>query len=211
MLSVLFMDNFDSFVFNLVDELARRGCRIEVWRSDIPAATALELALALPTPRLVVLSPGPGTPAKAGCCLELLRGAPSWLPFFGVCLGHQAIIEAHGGVVDPARTIVHGKSSQVAHEGVGLFDGLPSPMSVGRYHSLVGTEIPVALRPTAEVDGEVMAVEHVSLPRWGVQFHPESILTPLGGRLIDNVMRLSSRIGDFPQDEDTSHAPCVGG
>lgn len=190
--SVLLVDNYDSFVFNLADEFARRGHEVAVWRNDISATRALQLAEALPAPRLVVLSPGPGSPDRAGCCEELVRRAPFGLPLFGVCLGHQAIVEALGGRVGQARRVVHGKATRVDHARRGLFDGLPSPMAVGRYHSLVGTHIPAELTVTAEVDGEPMAVEHPQRPVYGVQFHPESILTPLGGLLIDNLIRLAA-------------------
>ncbi|MBW2276069.1 MAG: aminodeoxychorismate/anthranilate synthase component II [Deltaproteobacteria bacterium] len=191
--SVLLVDNYDSFVFNLADEFARRGHEVVVWRNDISATRALELAAALPAPRLLVLSPGPGTPERAGCCEELVRRAPVGIPLFGVCLGHQAIVQALGGRVGQARRVVHGKASRVDHARSGLFEGLPSPMAVGRYHSLVGTRIPEELVVTAELDGEPMAVEHSQRPIYGVQFHPESILTPLGGRLIDNLIRLAAR------------------
>jgi len=136
---ILVVDNYDSFVFNLVDEFARRGCAVEVWRNDLSADRALQLASALPAPRLVVLSPGPGTPADAGCCTELVRQAPATLPIFGVCLGHQAIIEALGGSVGQSPEIVHGRPFPLTHHGRGLFAGLPSPFAAGRYHSLVGT------------------------------------------------------------------------
>lgn len=192
-LSMLFIDSFDSFVFNLVDEFERRGARVEVWRNDTPADKVLEIVERLERPRLVVLSPGPGRPEDAGCCLDLIRRAPDGLPLLGVCLGHQAIVEACGGEVGGAARIVHGKASDVDHCGDGIFEGLPAPLTVGRYHSLVGTRIPDVLRVTASLDGEVMAVEHVERPLWGVQFHPESILTPSGGLLIDNVIRLSGR------------------
>jgi len=190
--SVLLVDNYDSFVFNLADEFERRGHGVTVWRNDIAASRALELAEAMPAPRLVVLSPGPGTPDRAGCCEELVRRAPDDVAVFGVCLGHQAIVEALGGRVGRARRVVHGKASLVEHSAEGLFAGIPSPMAVGRYHSLVGTRIPDGLSVTAEVDGEPMAVTHRERPIYGVQFHPESILTPLGGRLIDNLIRLAA-------------------
>lgn len=188
-LSVMFIDNFDSFVFNLVDEFEKRGCAVETWRNDIPASEALEKAMKLPLPRLVVLSPGPGRPDQSGCCVEMIRKAPGSLPIFGVCLGHQAIIEAFGGTVGRAGEIVHGKASLIDHTSEGLFLGLPSPLTVGRYHSLTGTTIPESLRVTARLKDLVMAVEHLSRKAAGVQFHPESILTPQGGLLIDNVMR----------------------
>jgi anthranilate synthase/aminodeoxychorismate synthase-like glutamine amidotransferase len=193
-ISALLVDNYDSFVFNLADELERRGARVSVWRSDIPVQRVLELAGDLPHPRLVVLSPGPGTPERAGCCVELVRRAPADLPLFGVCLGHQAIVSACGGRVVPAPSVVHGKSSRITHTGRGLFAGLPSPMAVGRYHSLVGAELPTELRATAALGELPMAVEHESRPVWGVQFHPESILTPAGGRLIENLIELAAHV-----------------
>ena len=194
-LHVLFIDNFDSFVFNLVDEFARRDCEVEVWRNDVDVEHALALAGASGMPPLVVLSPGPGTPAEAGCCIDLLRRAPDDLPIFGVCLGHQAIVEAFGGRVDRAPEVVHGSASPVEHDGQGVFEKLPSPMSAARYHSLVGVEIPSALEVTARLNGMPMAIKHRTRPIVGVQFHPESILTPEGGLLIENVIRLAREQG----------------
>ena len=188
MSNVLFVDNFDSFTFNLVDELAKRGARVEVWRNDTSAARLLELAEALPLPRLILISPGPGTPAESGSCLELVRLAAGRVPMFGVCLGHQAIVQGFGGEIGPAPRIVHGKASAVTHDGVGIFAGLPSPLTVGRYHSLAATRVPDDLATTARLDEIVMAVMHKTLPVAGVQFHPESILTPDGGRLLENVL-----------------------
>ena len=184
---VVFVDNFDSFTWNLVDEFARRGAMIEVWRNSVPAADILARAQAGPS--LLVLSPGPGTPAEAGCCVELVqRAAESRIPLFGVCLGHQAMVEGFGGVVGPAGEVVHGKTSRVTHEGGPLFDGIPSPFPVGRYHSLAATVLPACLTPVARTERVVMAIEHREAPQLGVQFHPESILTPEGGRIIDNVL-----------------------
>jgi anthranilate synthase component 2 len=191
-ISVLLVDNYDSFVFNLADELERRDARVTVWRNDIPVERALELVADLPPPRLVVLSPGPGRPERAGCCVELVRRAPADLPLLGVCLGHQAIVAAVGGEVGLAGSVVHGKASRIAHTGQGLFAGLPSPMTAGRYHSLIGSRIPTQLRITASLGELPMAVEHESRPVWGVQFHPESILTPAGGRLIENAIALAA-------------------
>lgn len=188
-LNVLFIDNFDSFVFNLVDEFSKRGCRVDVWRNDIGVDRALDLALSLPAPRLVVLSPGPGTPVQSGLCMDLVRRAPADLPVFGVCLGHQAIVEALGGTVLPANEIVHGKTSLITHDNKSLFEGLPCPMTVGRYHSLAAAKVPADLKVTAHLGSLVMAVEHVSKKIAGVQFHPESVLTPEGGLFIDNVIK----------------------
>ncbi|MBK8480699.1 MAG: aminodeoxychorismate/anthranilate synthase component II [Proteobacteria bacterium] len=186
--SVLLIDNYDSFTFNLVDEFARRGARVEVWRNELSAERALELALALPAPRLIVLSPGPGRPEDAGCCQALVQAACGRVPVFGVCLGLQAIVQALGGVVGPAGEIVHGKSVWIDHEGESVLARLPQPLQVGRYHSLVATRVPEALQVIARYRQLVMAVSHRSAPVIGVQFHPESILTPHGGALIDRTL-----------------------
>ncbi len=187
-LRLVFVDNFDSFTWNLVDEFARRGAAVEVWRNTLPARHLL--ARATEQPSLLVLSPGPGAPRDAGCCIELIRlAAEHRVPLFGVCLGHQAMVEAFGGIVGPAGEIVHGKTSRVRHEGGMLFDGVPSPFPVGRYHSLAATVVPGCLESIASTDRVVMAVAHRAAPQFGVQFHPESILTPEGGRIIDNVIR----------------------
>ena len=188
-LRVVFIDNFDSFTWNLVDEFARQGADVEVWRNTVPATHALARAESAGGPALLVISPGPGTPKDAGCCLELVRLAEGRVPLFGVCLGHQAIIEAYGGTIGSAGEILHGKTSRITHEGGPLFEGLPSPMTVGRYHSLGAFTVPAPLRPVATGGSLVMAVEHASAPILGVQFHPESILTPEGSRLVGNVIR----------------------
>ncbi|MEM1041838.1 MAG: aminodeoxychorismate/anthranilate synthase component II [Bacteroidota bacterium] len=187
-MNILLIDNFDSFVFNSVDEFRRRGCRVEVWRNDVAAEYALDRALALPAPRLVVLSPGPGTPAEAGCCLPLVRLARGRVPIFGICLGHQAIVEALGGEVGGAGEIVHGKASSIQHDGTGLFAGLSNPLRVARYHSLVATRMPEALTVRATCGDLVMAADSDADRLAGVQFHPESILTPDGGRMLENVL-----------------------
>lgn len=188
-MNVLFIDNFDSFSFNLVDDLRRRGAEVHVWRNDITAGDALERALALPAPRLIVISPGPGNPTDAGCCVGLVSGALGKLPIFGVCLGHQAIVEACGGRVGYAGEVVHGKAAQVVHGGEGIFSGLPSPMLAARYHSLAALHLPEELEVIAHGGELVMAVAHRHAPVLGVQFHPESILTPAGGLLMDAVLR----------------------
>lgn len=186
-LRVVFVDNFDSFTWNLVDEFARRGADVEVWRNVVPAGQVLARAEAHDGPRLLVLSPGPGAPRDAGCCVELCRLAAGRVPLFGVCLGHQALIEAFGGIVESAGTILHGKSSTVEHRGGPLFTGVPSPFVVGRYHSLASHAVPDALETVAASGSLVMGVQHRTHPLLGIQFHPESIMTPEGGHLIDNV------------------------
>lgn len=208
-MNVIFIDNFDSFSFNLVDELRRRSCTVQVWRNDIDAADAL--ALATEREALIVLSPGPGSPADAGCCVELCRlAAAKQRPLFGVCLGHQAIVEAFGGHVGPAGAIVHGKADKIWHDEGPLLAGLPSPFPAARYHSLAATMLPFCLRGTARLNnGLVMAVEHESAPLAGVQFHPESILSPHGGGLFDNLLRWAASFSTTPHQSPSvdSHTP----
>jgi anthranilate synthase/aminodeoxychorismate synthase-like glutamine amidotransferase len=191
-LRVVFVDNFDSFTWNLVDEFARRGAEVEVWRNVVPAERVLARAEEHDGSRLLVLSPGPGAPRDAGCCVELCRLAAGRVPLFGVCLGHQALIEAFGGVVESAGTILHGRSAPVEHRGAAIFDGIPTPFTVGRYHSLASHDVPGSLETLAHSGSLVMAVRHRQYPMLGIQFHPESILTPEGGRLIDNVCAWAS-------------------
>ncbi len=186
-LDVLFIDNRDSFVFNLVDEFARRGCKVSTWRNDISVAQAVDLVAGLATPGLVVLSPGPGAPRDAGCCPELIRRIAPGVPVFGVCLGHQVIVEAYGGVVSGGE-MCHGKVSEIEHDSSSVLRDLPSPLSVGRYHSLAAEVVPNELRVTATLGDMPMAVEHREFPVVGVQFHPESILSRHGGRIIQNTI-----------------------
>jgi len=188
---VVLIDNFDSFSFNLVDDFARRGCTVDVWRNTIGAEDALALATNTDAPSLIVLSPGPGDPDAAGCCVELARLAAGIVPLLGVCLGHQAIVRAFGGTIERAPSIVHGKTAAVRHDGRGLFRDLPSPMTVGRYHSLVAGSLGDALEPSATLGDLVMAVRHREAPVLGVQFHPESILTRDGGQIIDAALRIA--------------------
>ncbi len=187
-LRVVFVDNFDSFTFNLVHEFAQRGCEVEVWRNTAAAAHLLRRAEAAGGPALIVLSPGPGRPADAGSCPELVALAAGRVPVFGVCLGQQVVVEAFGGVVGPAGELVHGRASGVRHGSGFLFAGVPSPFVAGRYHSLDTKRVAPPLVELARGGDLVMAVGHESLPVAGVQFHPESILTPEGGTLIANVI-----------------------
>jgi anthranilate synthase component II len=193
-MNVLFIDNFDSFTYNLVDEFRKRDAQVRVWRNNVSARDALAEIIDLTPPRLIVLSPGPSTPAEAGCCIELIRLAAGRVPLFGVCLGHQAIVEAFGGKVSRAERVMHGKTSMLEHDGTTLFRDLPSPMRVGRYHSLIAGTLPDSLRETARAENYVMAVEHKELPILGVQFHPESILTPEGGPILDRVVEWATKI-----------------
>ena len=191
---ILLVDSYDSFTWNLQQALAGLGADVRVERND--ALTARE-ALAL-GPAGIVLGPGPGRPADSGICPELLRAAPEALPLLGVCLGHQALVERYGGALEQDPAPVHGRASLVRHDGAGLFEGLPQPLEVGRYHSLRARRdaLPEALAACAWTDdGLVMAVRHRHLPRHGVQFHPESILTPDGGLLLARFLALCGEPG----------------
>ncbi len=187
---ILVIDNYDSFTYNLVHYLAELGAEMEVRRNDtLTAAEALALK-----PRAVLLSPGPCSPNEAGVCLDLIAAAPADLPILGVCLGHQAIGQAFGGQVIRAKALMHGKTSQVTHDGTGLFEGLPSPFTAARYHSLAvpADSLPDVLVPTAWTeDGEIMGLAHRSRPIHGVQFHPESYATEHGHRLLANFLRIA--------------------
>jgi anthranilate synthase/aminodeoxychorismate synthase-like glutamine amidotransferase len=190
---ILVVDNYDSFTFNLVQALQSLGAEVEVQRND---ELSVEDVRAM-APEAVVLSPGPCTPAEAGISVPLIRALSGSVPILGVCLGHQSIGAAFGGVIRRAGRVVHGKTSPVSHEGTGLFTGMPRPLSVGRYHSLVvdRASLPEVLEVTAVStdDGEIMAVRHRSHPTVGVQFHPESVLTPDGPDLLRNF--LQGRLG----------------
>ena len=187
---ILVVDNYDSFTYNLVHYLNELGAETLVHRND---ALSAEEVIAL-KPEGVLLSPGPCTPNEAGLCLDLLAKAPDDLPIFGVCLGHQAIGQAFGGEVIRAATLMHGKTSPMHHTGKGVFAGLPNPFTATRYHSLsVRREtMPDVLEITAWTEyGEVMGVQHVSRPIFGVQFHPESIATEGGHALLANFLDLA--------------------
>lgn len=197
-LRVLLIDNYDSFAFNLVQALAVLGAEVDVRRND---ATTVAEALAVP-PAAVVLSPGPCGPPEAGVSVPLIRAcATQGVPLLGVCLGHQSIAAAFGGAVIRASRLVHGKTARIAHQGSGVFRGLPSPFDATRYHSLVAaTPLPSELVPTAWVDpvsgglpDELMGLSHRSLPIHGVQFHPESYLTAHGADLLANFLELATR------------------
>ncbi|MFM9045888.1 MAG: anthranilate synthase component II [Solirubrobacterales bacterium] len=184
-MKVLVIDNYDSFTFNLVQYLGELGATVEVVRND---QASVEELLAGEFDRVVV-SPGPCTPSEAGLSTEAIAAfARAGVPVLGVCLGHQALVEAFGGTVVRAEPI-HGKSAEVRHDDRTIFAGLPNPMVVGRYHSLVADpDLPGELEVSSEYDGIVMAVRHRELPAEGVQFHPESILTPEGRQMIANFL-----------------------
>jgi anthranilate synthase/aminodeoxychorismate synthase-like glutamine amidotransferase len=189
---ILVVDNYDSFTYNLVQYLGQTGAEIVVRRNDEIALEEIERL----KPEGIMLSPGPCTPGESGVCLDILRHAlsanpgPFGVPIFGVCLGHQAIGEVAGGIVRQARNIMHGKASMVSHDGKGLFEGMPNPFRAIRYHSLVVMKdsVPPGFYPTAwsDDDHEIMGLRHESLPIEGVQFHPESVLTEQGIRIVEN-------------------------
>jgi para-aminobenzoate synthetase component 2 len=206
---ILVVDNYDSFVYNLVQYLYQLGAECEVLRNDAVSVAAAERFDG------VLLSPGPGTPEDAGVCVDMVRHcAATGTPVFGVCLGMQAMAVAYGGVVGRAPELLHGKTSEVDHAGAGVFAGLPSPLTVTRYHSLAAAEgtLPDALEVTARTTGPppgvIMGLRHRELPVEGVQFHPESVLTRGGHRMLANWL---ARCGD-PDAVARSHglAPVVG-
>ena len=182
---ILLVDNYDSFTYNLAHLFGELGAEVVVRRND---AIDAESAARLGATHLVI-SPGPGRPADAGATPELVRNLAPRIPTLGVCLGHQAIVEAFGGEIAAARELVHGKACTVKHDGRGLFTGLPTELEAGRYHSLAAETVPDELEVSATADdGEVMAVRHRELPIDGIQFHPESVLTPLGLEIARNFL-----------------------
>jgi anthranilate synthase/aminodeoxychorismate synthase-like glutamine amidotransferase len=188
---VLFIDNFDSFTYNLVDDFSKRNCEARVYRADTKLEDLKKVAKEM-GPDLLVISPGPGTPRTAGVTLEAIGYFKGKLPIFGVCLGHQAIVEYFGGEIGHAPEPVHGKPSRVPHNEKGIFAGVENPLQAGRYHSLCALKLPVCLEETANFEGITMGVQHRKLPIFGVQFHPESILTPAGGKIIENVLKIAA-------------------
>ncbi|WP_413284646.1 aminodeoxychorismate/anthranilate synthase component II [Vibrio sp. MA40-2] len=187
MANLVFIDNFDSFTYNLVDQFRSLGHAVTIYRNNI-AATKIEVAINQLDNPVIILSPGPGTPSEAGCMPELLQRVKGEVPIIGICLGHQAIVEAYGGTVEGAGEIIHGKVSMMEHQNHTVYQGLPSPLAIARYHSLVATAVPESLTITAEVDGLVMSVVNEQDKVCGYQFHPESIMTTNGATLLANTI-----------------------
>lgn len=187
MADILLIDNVDSFTYNLVDQLRSSGHNVVIYRNQIPADVIIEKLSQMEKP-VLLLSPGPGTPSEAGCMPELLRRLRGNLPIIGICLGHQAIVEAYGGHVGQAGEILHGKASSITHDDQGMFAGMNNPLPVARYHSLVGSNIPEGLTVNARFGDMVMAVRHEQDRVCGLQFHPESILTSQGARLLEQTL-----------------------
>ena len=191
---VLFIDNFDSFTYNLVDDFCKRDCQAKVYRADTTIEELKELAEKF-KPDLLLISPGPGTPDTAGVSLSAVDYFKDKLPIFGVCLGHQVIVQHFGGKIGHAPEPMHGKPSRITHNEKDVFAGVENPLQAGRYHSLCAVEarLPDCLEKTAEFEGVIMGVRHKELPIYGVQFHPESILTPAGGKIIENILSIAEK------------------
>jgi anthranilate synthase/aminodeoxychorismate synthase-like glutamine amidotransferase len=193
---VILIDNYDSFVYNLARYVGELGYERKVVRHDAITISALHAL----NPSHIIISPGPGAPKEAGISLAVIEHFAKEVPILGVCLGHQAIGEAFGGQVVRAQCPMHGKTSQVLHDGANIFAGIPNPLTVGRYHSLIvePQSLPDSLKVTAwSAEGEIMGLEHRSLPVYGVQFHPESVLTDCGYRLLQNFLGVTSQIDDL--------------
>ncbi|HCH02296.1 MAG TPA: anthranilate synthase component II [Vibrio sp.] len=188
MANILFIDNFDSFTYNLVDQFRTLGHDVTIYRNSLSAETIEQAVQQLENP-VVVLSPGPGAPSEAGCMPELIQRLKGKVPMIGICLGHQAIVEAYGGKVAGAGEIIHGKVSMMVHDNHPTYQNLPSPFAIARYHSLVATHVSHALTVTAQVDGLVMSVVEENHKVCGFQFHPESIMTTYGATLLENTIR----------------------
>jgi anthranilate synthase/aminodeoxychorismate synthase-like glutamine amidotransferase len=187
---ILLIDNYDSFTYNLAHLFGELGADVVVRRNDEISPDEAEAL----SPSHLVVSPGPGRPEEAGATPEIVRRLSARVPTLGVCLGHQAIVQVFGGEVGQARQLVHGKATLVGHDGRGIFAGLPPDFLAGRYHSLAATSVPDVFEVSATAaDGEVMAVRHTELPIDGVQFHPESVLTPHGSDIARNFLERTSR------------------
>ena len=184
--NVLIVDNHDSFTFNIVESLERLGAQVRTVRNEIAARVAFEQASR--SDAIILLSPGPGRPEEAGCCLDLITLAKGKVPVIGVCLGHQALVLEAGGEVVRAPEAVHGKASLLEHDGEWPFCGVPSPVKVGRYHSLCTPAPPARFHVHGAIDGMAMAISDRGARQVGLQFHPESILTPVGQRLLANLL-----------------------
>jgi len=184
--NVLMIDNHDSFTFNIVEALERLGASVRTVRNGIAAQEAFDQAI--DSEAMILISPGPGRPEQAGCCIELIRLALGKVPLFGVCLGQQAMVLEAGGDVARASQAVHGKASLLDHDGSGPFAGLPNPIKIGRYHSLATPKPPARFRVHGSIDGMAMAISDPAAKQVGVQFHPESVLSPMGQRILANVL-----------------------
>lgn len=184
--NVLMVDNHDSFTFNIVEAVERLGATVLTVRNEIAAVDAFEQARQ--SNAIILISPGPGRPEDAGCSVELISLAKGRVPVFGVCLGHQAMVLEAGGEIVRAPAAVHGKASLLDHDGTGPFAGLPNPLKIGRYHSLCTPSPPSRFHVHATIDGMAMAISDREALQAGVQFHPESVLTPIGQKILANIL-----------------------
>jgi anthranilate synthase component II len=182
------LDNFDSFTYNLVDQFRSLGFEVVIYRNDVNPQYLADKLLNETGNTALVLSPGPGAPADAGCMMSLIGLVAGKVPMLGICLGHQAMVEYYGGKVERAPFVVHGKASPTFHNGQGIFNNLPNPLPVARYHSLVATKVPDCLQVIATTDEMPMAILHPEHKAVGFQFHPESILTTLGSQLLTQTL-----------------------
>ena len=197
--TIFLLDNFDSFTYNLVDQFRTLGHPVQIYRNSLPATQIFDLIQSCDNNPVLVLSPGPGAPHEAGCMIELIGLCRGKVPILGICLGHLAICEYYGGTVGSAGEIIHGKSSFITHSGKEMFAGLSNPLPVARYHSLVATKVPDALDVVADFNGMPMAVLHREDKVLGFQFHPESIMTIEGARLLTQSLA-------FITDGEKNHA-----
>ncbi|WP_413701680.1 aminodeoxychorismate/anthranilate synthase component II [Psychromonas sp. KJ10-10] len=197
--TLFFLDNFDSFTYNLVDQFKALGYPVKIYRNNQSASKIKQQIddcenSSDDSKAVLILSPGPGTPSATGCLIELIGLCRGQIPMIGICLGHQALIEQYGGVVGGADEIMHGKSSLISHCGDRMFSGLSQPLSVARYHSLIGTTVPESLEVIADFEGMCMAVYNQADRVIGFQFHPESILTCEGANLLENSLNFVTNI-----------------
>ncbi|RLG15882.1 MAG: anthranilate/aminodeoxychorismate synthase component II [Candidatus Nanohalarchaeota archaeon] len=189
-MKILLIDNFDSFTYNLVDEFEKRGHDVITYRNDV-SIEHIDDVIQKHNAKQIVISPGPGAPGDAGICIDIIKKYCGKIPVFGICLGHQAIVEAFGGKVGVADETLHGKTSLVFHDNKTLYKEIECPFACGRYHSLAALDLPACLEITSKTEsGVVMGVRHKKYMVEGVQFHPESILTPVGGKMIENMISI---------------------
>lgn len=199
---ILLIDNFDSFTYNLVEEFKVPGHEVLIYRNDIPAQVLADILDEF-KPGLIVLSPGPSTPNEAGICVSLIQNYQRDFPILGICLGHQCLISAFGGRITRCTPPFHGKKSAVTHVGGPLWKGIPNPFSAGRYHSLYGAEIPSRLEVTAWVGDIPMAVTDRDYPLYGLQFHPESLLTTYGSRILHNILETVDELSSPARESES--------
>ncbi len=192
--TLFFLDNFDSFTYNLVDQFKALGYPVKIYRNNQSATQVKQHIDNCENDVVLILSPGPGTPSAAGCLLELIGLCRGEIPMIGICLGHQALIEQYGGSIGGADEIMHGKSSLINHCGDKMFSGLNQPLSVARYHSLVGSKVPNELEVVADFEGMCMAIYNQADRVIGFQFHPESILTCEGANLLENSLNFVTNL-----------------